>query len=129
MPLRLTLKPGERVILGSAVIRNCNHRSEFLIENGVPVLRETDILSPAAVETVCDRIYLALQLMYVDPENTAQYRSSLDLLLQELGEAAPSLRSIAGDITELTDQGRFYQALKRARILIRREREMLGHVS
>lgn len=129
MPLRLTLKPGERAILGSAVIRNGDHRSEFLIENGVPVLRETDILSPSAVHTVCERVYLALQLIYVDPDGAEQYRESLGILLAELSNAAPSLRPTATEIAELTDAGRFYQALKRARTLIKREREVLGHVS
>jgi flagellar protein FlbT len=129
MPLRLTLKPGERAILGSAVIRNGDHRSEFLIENGVPVLRETDILSPTAAHTVCQQVYLALQLIYLDHDSAPRYRESLDILLKELAEAVPSLREITDEIAAMTDSGRFYQALKRARTLIKREEEMLRHVS
>ena len=128
MPLRLTLKPQERVIIGGAVIHNRDLRADLLIENEVPVLRESDILSPKLVRTFCERIYLALQLMYVDEANASQNGDAFRLLSDEVAKISPSLKGLLKEIRGLVDEGRLYQALKRAKELINRERELLGHV-
>lgn len=128
MALRLTLKPHERVIISGAVIRNGDNRIEFLIENEVPVLRESDILSPNSVRTPCDRIYLALQLLYVDPQRTSEHQETLEGLVREVLDAAPSCRPLLREIETLTAAGRLYQALKSARTLRQHEREILAHV-
>jgi flagellar protein FlbT len=129
MPLRLSLKPNERVIIGGAVIRNSETRSEVLIENEVPILRETDILSPTNVNTACERIYLALQLMYVDPQRRDEHERTFAQLVQDVLAAAPSLAPQIEEIMELADAGRLYQALKSAQTLLQREKELINHVS
>jgi len=128
MALRLTLRPHERVIVGGAVIRNGDSRSELLIENEVPVLREPDILSPNAVRTPCERIYLALQLMYVDHERFAEHVLSYEELVSDVQRAAPSLIPTLQAIEEQVGAGRIYQALKGARGLLDRERELVPGV-
>lgn len=128
MALRLTLKPSERVIISGAVIRNGDGRTELLIENEVPVLRESDILSPRAVRTPSERIYLALQLMYVDPERAPQHHDTCRGLCEELLQAAPSCRPLLEEIESLATAGKLYQALKVARILLAYEKELLAHV-
>lgn len=129
MPLRLTLKPGERVIVGGAVIRNGDGRSEFLIENETPVLREADILSPKAVRTACDRIYLALQLMYVDPQGFEHNDRAFRILVKEVGRAAPSFVPMLDEIVALVEENRLYQALKSTQVLLDREKELMKHVA
>jgi flagellar protein FlbT len=128
MALRLTLKPNERVIIDGAAIRNGENRTELLIENEVPVLRETDILSPGAVRTPCERIYLALQLMYVDPVRAAEHRVRFQSLVGDVLKAAPSLGPLAYDVVNLVGAGRLYQALKSAQALLEREKELMSHV-
>ena len=128
MALRLTLRPHERVILGGAVLRNGESRCELLIENEVPVLREQDILSPNAVRTPCQRIYLALQLMYVDQERFAEHQASYEELAAEVQLAAPSLAPVLRGIEEQVGAGRIYQALKSARGLLQREQELVRNV-
>jgi flagellar protein FlbT len=128
MALRLTLRPHERVIISGAVIRNGESRCELLIENEVPVLREADILSPSAVRTPCERIYLALQLMYVDQDRSAQHRVTYEELVSEVLQAAPSLAPSLQAIGEQVGAGRFYQALKGAHGLLHRERELVPGV-
>ena len=49
MALRLKLKPGERVIVGGAVVRNGSSRAELFVENDTPVLRE--VPSPVTANT------------------------------------------------------------------------------
>lgn len=128
MPLKLELKPRERLIVGNSVIRNGNGRAQLLIENDVPVLREGDVLGPARVNTVCERIYLALQLLYVDPGRAELHRQTLAVLMEDVAAAAPSLGPLLDEITDLVAQGRLYQAIKKARNLFDRERELINHV-
>lgn len=125
MALRLTLKPGERVIIGGAVVRNGRSRVHLLVENEVPVLRESDIVLPKAVGTPCERIYLALQLVYVDPSHRAGHLETLRILTDELIQAAPSFRPLVSEIHTLVDGERFYQALKSAQRLREHEKELL----
>lgn len=125
MALRLTLKPGERAIIGEAVVRNGRNRVHLLVENEVPVLRESDIVLPKAVGTPCERIYLALQLVYVDPGKRPEHLQTLRILTDELTQAAPSFRPLVDQILALVAGKRFYQALKSAQTLREHERELL----
>ncbi|HOO41301.1 MAG TPA: flagellar biosynthesis repressor FlbT [Syntrophales bacterium] len=66
MALKIDLKPYERLIISGTVIRNGPKRSAFIIENSAPVLREKDIMRPDDATTYCSKIYLAIQMMYID---------------------------------------------------------------
>ncbi len=129
MPLRLKLKPNERVIIGGAVVRNGGGRVELLIDNEVPVLRESDILSPNSVRTPCERLYLVLQLVYVDTEQVAKHLDSYRKLVAEVLEAAPSCGRFITPIEQHVESGHFYQALRSARELIHHERGLISDVS
>ncbi|MEY2712285.1 MAG: hypothetical protein RL005_507 [Planctomycetota bacterium] len=129
MALRLKLKAGERAIVGGAVIRNGSHRAELVVENDTPVLRESDVLRPDAVRTPCERIYLTLQLMYVDDSAPELYADAYRTLTDEVLTAAPSLAARVRAIDEQVRRGRLFQALRQARILIEHERELLSHAS
>lgn len=128
MPLRLRMKPNERVIISGAVIRNGDHKTEFVIENKVPVLRDTDILSPGSVRTVCERIYMAIQLMYVDPEKASEHLQTYQQLAAEVKTAAPSLGTLLGTISSLVEAGELYKALKQAQVLLRDEKAIINNV-
>jgi flagellar protein FlbT len=129
MPLRLKLKPGERVILGGAVVRNGSSSTELFVENDTPVLREPDVLRPGSVRTPCERIYLALQLLYVDSEQPGRYTAAYRLLADEVLAAAPSCAPLLTSIDEHLKQGKLYRALREARRLIGHERRLVSHVS
>ena len=128
MSLRLTLKPHERAILGGAVLTNGKHRAELYVETEVPVLRGSDILSPSTVQTPCERIVLAIQLMYVDPQRRAIHERSYQTLVDDVLDASPSSRRLLGPIQELVQNGKFYQALKLGKDLMAFERALLAHV-
>lgn len=129
MPLKLTLKPHERIIIGGAAVRNGGTHATLMIENHVPVLRETDILSPRTVKTPCERVYLALQLMYIDPERRPEHHETYRRLAEAVAQAAPSCRHILERIDEHLSATQYYQALKTGRTLRTHERELLQHVS
>ncbi len=128
MALRLTLKPHERAILGGAVLTNGKHRAELFVETEVPVLRGSDILSPSAVRTPCERIVLAIQLMYVDPQRRAVHEQTYLALVEDVLDASPSSRRFLEPINELVQSGKYYQALKQGKSLLAFERELLSHV-
>lgn len=128
MALRLTLKPAERVIIGGALLRNGGSKSiKLMVENEVPVLRESNILRPADVQTPCQRIYLALQLIYTDEAKQESHIVMYRTLADQVREAAPSADKYIKPIDALVADGDYYEALKRARSLLEYEQELLTH--
>jgi flagellar protein FlbT len=128
MALKLTLKPHERVILGGAVVRNGGSRVDLLVENEIPILRESDILSPSAVRTPCERVVLALQLVYVDPEHASDHLETYRTLVSDVLAAAPSLKPLVCTVDAEVAADRYYQAIRQARALLDRERELMSDV-
>lgn len=73
MPLKLTLKPDEKVLIGTAVLTNAGPKAEIIIQNTVPVLREKDIISEEKADTVVKKIYFVILSMYVDSKNEQNF--------------------------------------------------------
>lgn len=128
MPLRVELKPGERVIIGTAVIRNGDQRTRFFIEGEAPILREKDILTVETANSPARRIYLAVQLMYLNGE-IANHNEVYFPLVKDFLAAAPSSLPIITEINNLLLTGAFYKALKEAKKLVAFEEETLSHVT
>jgi flagellar protein FlbT len=130
MALKITLKSGERMILGGAVVVNANRSNcKLLIENKVPILRQTDIMTTDEANTPCRRIYFSIQLMYIDEANLATHHATFWDLVKEVAAAAPSTTVLIDKIGEHILQGRYYQALKLTKELIDYEQEVISRVS
>ena len=93
-----------------------------------PILREKDILTPAAADTPCKRIYFAIQLMYVDEKNLPEHHKTFWELVKDVAEAAPSRKPMLKEISENILNARYYQALKLTKKLIDYEREVTDRV-
>ena len=128
MALKIILKPHERFIIGGAVITNGDAKSAFIVENDVPLLREKDILTLAAADTPCKRIYFAIQLMYVDEKNLPEHHKTYWELVKDVAEAAPSRKQTLKEISENILNAKYYQALKLTKKLIDYEREVTDRV-
>ena len=129
MALKITLKPGERIVIGGAVITNgSNHKCDLLVNNNAPVLREKDILTERDATTPCSRIYFTIQLMYIDHENRKVHIDAYWHQVRELLSAAPSLIGLIDQISENIVNGRYYQALKLGGDLIEYEQGVLRNV-
>src|SRR5271168_80894 len=114
MGLVLTLKPQERIILGGAVVRNNGaYSAQLLIETPVPILRCADILPESDVNTPCGRIYMAIELMYIQPEQREECMKLYLTLTQELLAAAPSTTPLVEEINPLVLDGQYYKALQK----------------
>ncbi len=127
MPLKIGLKPGEKLFVGGAVIQNGTAAAELVLLNDIPLLREKDILSEDAASSHCRRIQLCVQLMYMDFPNLTRYQKNYAALVQELLEAAPSAASPVAEINHHLAFGEYYQALKAARRLVQYEEELIHH--
>ena len=107
---------------------NRNSRCQLAVLNDVPVLREKDILKEEEADSPCKRIYLAVQLMYMDTPNLARYHQYYWEQVKAVIQVAPSTTDRVGKVSEFVLDGHYYQALKAARELIRYEQELLSHV-
>src|SRR6185503_9383461 len=73
MPLKLSLKPGEKFVLNGAVLSNGDKRTSLVIQNKACVLREKDIMQPEGAITPARRIYFPIMMMYLDPDEAERY--------------------------------------------------------
>jgi flagellar biosynthesis repressor protein FlbT len=126
MALKVELKPNERIIVGNAVIRNGEQRTRFFIEGDAPILREKDILTPTTAGSPAQKIYLAVQLMYLQNDLSAHNKIYFPLVRDFLS-AAPSAMPIIADINNRILSGDLYKALKSAKKLIMYEQDLMAH--
>ena len=129
MPLRISLKAGERLIVGGAVVRNGQTRADLLIENDVPILRAREVMSLDEANSPCRRIYFAIQLMYVDPERLEEHQKLFWQVVREVIEASPSTNALLTEISTRISDGQYYPALKLGRKLIAYEEELISHAA
>jgi flagellar protein FlbT len=125
MPLRVELKPFERIIIGQSVITNSDTRTSFLIDGEAPILREKDILTAETANTPVKRNYLCVQMMYLE-NDLANYQQLYLGFIKELIEAVPSFRDQIELVSNLILSGNLYKALRELRPLIKREEELLS---
>jgi flagellar protein FlbT len=128
MPLKVELKPGERIIIGTVVLRNGDQRSRFFIDGQAPILRERDILTAESANTPARRIYFSVQLMYLDGETAKQHDVYFGLIRDFL-EAAPSALALIAEVNNRILSGDYYKALKAARELILYEQQLMNKAS
>ena len=99
-----------------------------MVENNVPILREKDIMSARDADSPCRRIYLVIQLMYVDEKNLAAHHNSYWDLVKDVVEAAPSTLGLIDQISWYILGNKYYQALKLTKKLIEYEQEVINNV-
>ena len=128
MALKITLKPGEKMMIGAAVVTNGSAKSELIIENRVPILREKDIMKEEQAISPSRRIYFVIQLMYMDEGNVVEYHNTYWKLVRDVVSAAPSTLKRIDQISGHILNGEYYQALKLTRTLIDYEQEALNSV-
>lgn len=129
MGLKITLKPGERMILGGAVITNGGTKANIIVENSVPILREKDIISFETANSPARRIYFSIQLMYIDETNLTTHHKTYWELVNDFLKAAPSALGIIDQISGEILKSNYYQALKNCKKLIAYEEKLIASVS
>jgi flagellar biosynthesis repressor protein FlbT len=128
MSLKVELKPGERMIIGTAVVRNGDQRARLFIEGEAPILREKDILTAGTADTPAKKIYLAVQLMYLQ-QDLSGHNEFYFPLVQDFLAAAPSALPLIAEVNNRILSGDLYKALKAAKKLITYEQELISHAT
>lgn len=128
MSLKLSLKPGEKLIIDGAVITNAGPKCNLVVENTVPLLREKDILTEKNAKSPAKRIYFAVQLMYIDQIHLQAHHETYWLRVREFLEAVPRALPIIEKMSHQVLAGEYYLALKTCKKLIALEEEILSHV-
>jgi len=131
MPLKLTLKPNEKVLIGTAVLTNAGSKAEIIIQNNVPVLREKDIITEEKADTIAKKIYFIVLNMYVDGKNESEYHTIYFKLINELMDVAPNTEILAliMEISQKILEGEHYIALKVCKKLLNFELELMANVA
>lgn len=127
MALKISLKPGEKVFIGGAVVQNGDSATELTVLNDVPLLRGKDVITEEQADTRCKQFYLCVQLMYMDRINLAGYQQTYRELVQELLTVLPQSVDFIAEINNDLACGRYYQAMKCARKLVDFEEELIQH--
>lgn len=128
MPLKLSLKPGERFVLNGAVVQNGDRRASLVLQNKASVLREKDILQQEEATTPARRVYFPLMMMYLDEDGAAQYHEEF---VRRMGEFMGAVRNpqVLSDCVTTSKHvlaRDYYKALNLCRKLIEYEDERLG---
>jgi flagellar protein FlbT len=129
MPLKLSLKPGEKFVLNGAVLANGDKRTSLVLQNKACVLREKDIMQPGEAVTPARRIYLPIMMMYLDVENLEEYYNEFALRMTEFMGAIQTRTVLASciDISREVTNGQYYKALMTCRKLFEFEQERLNY--
>lgn len=127
MALKVELKPGEKLLVGNCIITNSDQRTRLFIDGRAPILREKDILTAETATTPARRIYLAVQLMYIEDDITTM-RDEYFALVDDFVAAVPSAIETVNQINNEILTGQLYKALKAAQKLIEYEQELLSNV-
>jgi flagellar protein FlbT len=129
MPLKLSLKPGEKFVLNGAVLTNGDKRISLVIQNRACVLREKDILQPKDANTPARRIYLAIMMMYLEGDVSEEPYNEFALRMSQFMSAirTPKVLGACVDISRDVAQGAYYKALIACRKLFDFEQERLNY--
>jgi flagellar protein FlbT len=130
LPLKLSLKPGEKFVLNGAVVQNGDRRGVLVLQNKASVLREKDIMQQDEANTPARRIYFPLMMMYLDEFGAERYYDEFVRRLSEFMGAIrnPEILAHCVNVSKHCMEREYYKALMLCRKLIDYEDERLGNV-
>lgn len=129
MPLKLSLKPGERFVLNGAVVQNGDRRGVLILQNKASVLREKDIMQEEEVNSPARRIYFPVMMMYLDEAGAEKYHAEFVRRVSEFMSVIqnPEILNDCVAISRHVLAREYYKALMIARKLIDYENERLAN--
>lgn len=131
MPLKLSLKPGEKFVLNGAVVQNGDRRGALVLQNKCSVLREKDIMQADEVTSPARRVYFPVMMMYLDETEAGQHFAEFSQRLKDFMGVVRNADVLAECVnaSKYVLGGDYYKALMSCRKLIDYENERLGHVA
>jgi len=128
MPLKISLKPGEKFAINGAVITNGDRRTSMVLQNKASILRERDILQQEDANTPARRIYFPIMMMYLDQDNRETYYQEFSARLEEFMDAIkiPVVIERCVNINKEVANQNYYSALKSCQALFEFEEKLLA---
>ena len=128
MPLKLSLKPGERFVLNGAVVQNGDRRCSLVLQNKASVLREKDIMQAEDVTSPSRHVYFPVMMMYLDEGSADKYYDEFLRRMTEFMNVISNTAVLAEcvGISKSILSREYYKALMGCRKLIDYEDERLG---
>jgi flagellar protein FlbT len=112
LPLKFTLKPGEKVIVNGAVIGRGEEPGSFYLYNKVKFLRGREVMMEEQADSLEKKLNLIIQLIYLFPENAAENRVVFEQIWAEAVRQRPGDREKFEDVARLVQSEDYYRALK-----------------
>lgn len=128
MPLKINLKPNEKIIINGCVLESVGASANLVVHNEALLMREKDIMTETEAVTPARRVYYVVQCAYLFEANRDRYLAQFEDFIGQFEQAVPSNRPVAASVRQSVAEGRFYKALRQARQLIDREQEILDGI-
>ncbi|MBO6559996.1 MAG: flagellar biosynthesis repressor FlbT [Nisaea sp.] len=127
MPLKINVKPGEKFVVNGAVMVAGKKGASLVLQNEATILLGKDIMQEEDANTPAKRIYFTILLMYLDQDESDQYRGVFLELVESFLEATTfkEVRMTLLNIVQDVNEKRFYRALKTCKALMTYEAEIL----
>lgn len=129
MPLRLKLRPNERVVINGCVIRNEDRQTVLTVGNFAQILREKDILQPEQATTPGRAVYFRIQLLLLGEGDAAALRTDAAAALGRLHQAfaaSEGARQRVAEAAAALEREDYYKALAALRELFAHEDRVLS---
>lgn len=125
MPLRIIVKPQERLIVNGAVLRNGgSHNITLIVETQCQFLREGELISESEADTPCKKLGLTLQVLHLS-EDPTEVENLFFAQAVEVMRLMPSAAPVLLKIQEALAAKQTYAAVKLGKQLMLLERDIL----
>lgn len=125
MPLKIDLKPGDKIIINGAVLQNAGGNAKLLVHNDSAILRGREVMADNEVTTPAAHVYFALQCAYMFPDKAGEYLDRFSKLADDFLKASPSSAPIIAELAELASENHLYKALKACQKLLKHETRLM----
>jgi flagellar protein FlbT len=125
VPLKIDLKPGDKIIINGAVLQNAGSNAKLLIHNESAILRGKEIMTEKDVTSPAAHIYFALQCAYMFPDKLDHYVGQFSRFAEEYLAASPSSATLISEIVDHVQAGGLYKALKSCQKLMKHEAKLM----
>jgi len=117
VPLKLVLRPGEKLIINGAVLGVGDHPVSLFFYNKVNFLRGREILKEENCDTIEKKLYFIIQLIYIFPDDADVNLIKFGIILDEARLVHPNEGELFDEVQQLVLGGNYYRALKICRKL------------
>jgi len=112
LALKFSLRPGEKVIVNGAVIGRGEVPGSFWLYNKANFLRGREVMKEEQADTNEKKLYLAIQLLYLFPDDAAETSVKFETVLAHCKADRPDRVHELEQVARFVSEQDYYRALK-----------------